>query len=251
MHILVSNDDGIHAPGLHALAQAVLPLGQVTVIAPLENQSATGHKRTFHQPLRILPQPHFLDGVTAYAVTGSPADCTAVAVLGFLEQKVDLVVSGVNRGPNAAQDVTYSGTVAVTLEAAIFGLPALAFSLDNRASDADYSHCIPIARHLTEVVLREGLPTHTILNVNIPASTPKGIKITRQGLREYRDTLIRRQDPYGQPYFWVGGQEPIGDVEAVDTDLWALHHGYVSVTPIHLDMTAHHVLNTLQSWRLA
>lgn len=252
MHILVSNDDGIAANGLKALAKAMLPLGKVTVIAPSQNQSATGHKKTLSDPLRIRHVPTFLDGaVNAYSVSGSPSDCTAVAMLGFIKEPIDIIVSGINRGPNLAQDVTYSGTVAVALEAAIFGLPAVAFSLDDREANADYEPAIPWARRVTEQVIANGLPKHTILNVNFPIGEIVGLKVTRQGMRQYNDQLIERADPHGNPYYWIGGERPTGDTAMVDTDLWAVHQGYVSVTPIHLDLTAHDMLKSLQQWNFS
>jgi 5'-nucleotidase len=248
MHILVSNDDGINAPGIAALTEAMLPLGKVTVIAPEVNQSASGHKRTLHDPLRIRPVRNFMEGVEAYMVDGSPADCTAIAMLGFIKEPIDLVVSGINRGPNVAQDVTYSGTVAVALEAAIFGLPAVAFSLDDRSSHADYKPSVMVARQITQAFMEQKLPPLTILNVNIPASPIKGWKVTRQGVREYRDELVERIDPNGYPYYWVGGERPGGDVATEGTDLWAVNQGYVSITPIHLDLTAHTLLDSMGQW---
>lgn len=248
MHILVSNDDGINAPGILALTQAMLPLGKVTVIAPESNQSASGHKRTLHDPLRISPVRSFMEGVDAYSITGSPADCTAVAMLGFIKAPIDLVVSGINRGPNLAQDVTYSGTVAVALEAAIMGLPAIAFSLDDRTSHADYQPSIPIAQQIAKIFIQQRMPKLTILNVNIPAGPIKGWKATQQGLREYRNQLIERIDPNGYPYYWVGGERPTGDVATEGTDLWAVHNGYVSLTPIHLDLTAHPLVDAMRQW---
>ncbi len=247
-HILVSNDDGIDAPGLCALTEAMLPLGKVTVIAPSHNQSASGHKKTLHRPLRIEPVSNYMEGVRAYSVNGSPSDCTAVAMLGFIKEPIDLVVSGINRGPNLAQDVTYSGTVAVALEAAIFGLPAVAFSLDNREPNADYSHCIDVARGVAERVIEGGLPNLTILNVNVPDGPVKGWRVVRQGVREYRDRLVQREDPHGMPYYWIGGERPAGDVKAVDTDLWAVNQGYASITPIHLDLTNHDTLDAIRHW---
>jgi 5'-nucleotidase len=249
MHILVSNDDGINAPGLATLAEAMRPLGRVTVIAPAENQSATGHKKTLHRPLRINPIRDYMEGVEAYAVNGSPGDCTAVAMLGFIKDPIDIVVSGINRGANLGQDVTYSGTVAVALEAAIFHLPAIAFSLDSRDYDADYSACIEVTRQITQKVMQEGLPDRIILNVNFPYGVPfKGVKSVRQGLREYRDQLIERIDPHGEPYYWIGGERPAGDIHLEGTDIWALNEGYISLTPIHLDLTAHHFLEEVKAW---
>jgi 5'-nucleotidase len=228
----------------------MMPLGKVTVIAPAENQSATGHKKTLTEPLRIRPQRDYAEGIAAWSVTGSPSDCVAVAMLGFIEEPIDLVVSGINRGSNLAQDVTYSGTVAVALEAAIFHLPAVAFSLDSRSSKANYEHCIETAANIARQVLEHGLPSHTILNVNFPEGSPQGVKLTRQGIREYRDKLIKRIDPHGMPYYWIGGEPPAGDVEKVDTDLWAVHNGFISVTPLHLDLTPHNLLPEIASWNL-
>lgn len=250
MHILVSNDDGIQAPGLLALAQAMLPFGKVTVVAPDENQSATGHKKTIEHPLRIRSLKEYLEGVQAYSVNGSPSDCVAVALLGYIKEPVDLVVSGINQGPNLAQDVTYSGTVSVALESAIFGLPAVAFSLDNRSPDADYTIAAEVAHRVVTEMIKNPFPPMTILNVNIPKGQVKGWKSTRQGLREYRDRLDERLDPRGRPYYWIGGEEPIGDITTVDTDLWAVHNGYVSLTPIHLDLTAHNLLTEIAAWNL-
>ncbi|KAB2906422.1 MAG: 5'/3'-nucleotidase SurE [Anaerolineae bacterium] len=250
MHVLVSNDDGIQAPGLLALAQAMLPFGKVTVVAPDENQSATGHKKTLERPLRVRRLKDYLTGVEAYSVNGSPSDCVAVALLGYIKDHVDLVVSGINRGPNMAQDVTYSGTVSVALESAIFGLPAVAFSLDDRSPDADYSSAAEVAHRVVAEFCENPFPRMTILNVNIPRGRIKGWKATRQGVREYRDRLDERLDPRGQPYYWIGGEEPIGDVNEVDTDLWAVHNGYVSLTPIHLDLTAHNIVSNIAAWKL-
>lgn len=250
MHILVSNDDGIYAPGIYALAMAMRELGDVTVIAPEENHSATGHKKTLDKPLRSRTLPDYGDGVTAYAINGSPSDCVAIALLGLIEKPVDLVVSGINQGPNMAQDVTYSGTVSVALEAAIFGLPAIAFSLDNRTPEADYSHAAVAAQQVARSTVEYGLPGMVILNVNIPDGPFKGWKTTRQGVREYHDELDKRLDPRGRPYYWIGGPAPGGDVNEVDTDLWAVHNGYVSVTPIQLDLTAHTLLENVRQWNV-
>lgn len=251
MHILVSNDDGINAPGLRALAEAMLPFGQVTVMAPEENQSASGHKKSLTHPLRVRPIKDYAPDIMAYAVNGSPSDCTAVAMLGYIKEKIDLVVSGINFGANVAQDVTYSGTVAVALEAVIMGVPAIAFSLDVQSAEPDFTVPKEVARKVVETFWNSGrLPDMTILNVNIPDAPIKGWKVTRQGVREYRDKLTERIDPRGYPYYWIGGDRPTGDVELVDTDLWAVYHGYVSLTPIHLDLTAHSLLPQMAAWKI-
>ncbi len=242
MHILVSNDDGVHAPGIAALATAMRPLGKVTVVAPAENRSAIGHRKTMHKPLRVDPAPFSVEGVQAYAVSEAPADGVAVALLGLIEQPIDLVVSGINRGANLGQDLTYSGTVSAAFEAVIWQKPAIAFSLLSYADDADYSAAGAIARQVVELGLYRQLPPLTLLNVNIPAlplDQIRGFKIVRQGLRQYNDALISRIDPYGRPYYWIGGQAPTGDTTEIGTDLWATHNGYVSITPIHLDMTSY------------
>jgi 5'-nucleotidase len=252
VNILVSNDDGIFAPGLYALATAMLKLGRVWVVAPENNQSASGHRKTLNRPLRAVPTYQvFPSEIVAFAVDGAPSDCTALAVMGLIEEKIDLVVAGVNSGPNLGQDLTYSGTASVAFEAAIFSLPAIAFSLDNRSPDADYQPSAVIARKITEQVIKHGLPRHTVLNVNIPNRPLHeigGVQITQQGIRDYRDVLDKRIDPFGRPYYWIGGVEPSGDVEAEGTDIWAVYNGYVSITPVHLYMTRHEFIAPLTTW---
>jgi 5'-nucleotidase len=249
MHILVSNDDGVYAPGIAALAEAMLPFGQVTVIAPKENRSAIGHRKTMHKPLRIDPVPFPVAGVRAYATSETPSDSVAVALLGFVKEPIDLVVSGINRGANMGQDLTYSGTVSAAFEAVIWHKPAIAFSLVDHSEDADYSAAAAIARQIVALGLYRDLPPLTLLNVNVPAlplEQIKGFKVVRQGLRTYNDELITRIDPYGRPYYWIGGQAPSGNMTEEGTDLWATHNGYVSLTPIHLDMTNYAMLRQLQ-----
>lgn len=251
-NILVSNDDGIFAPGLRTLAEAMLALGDVWVVAPKDNQSASGHRKTMHRPLRATPVGQvFSPRIKAYAVDGAPSDCVALALMGLVEEDIDIVVAGVNSGPNLGQDVTYSGTVSVTLEAAIFNLPAVAFSLDSRHPDADYRPTVDFLQSITRQVLANGLPHHTILNVNFPAIPRKeirGVRITQQGRRVYRDVLTSRTDPFGQPYYWIAGAEPEGDIETEGTDIWAIYRGFVSVTPIHLDLTRHEFMPALRNW---
>jgi 5'-nucleotidase len=250
MHILVSNDDGVYAPGIAALAEAMLPFGQVTVVAPKENRSAIGHRKTMHKPLRIDEVSFAVKGITAYATSDSPSDSVAVALLGLIKEPIDLVVSGINRGPNMGQDLTYSGTVSAAFEAVIWRKPAIAFSLMSFATDADYSAAAAVARQVVALKLYAGLPPLTLLNVNVPPlplDQIKGFRVVRQGLREYNDELITRIDPYGRPYYWIGGTAPTGDVSEEGTDLWATHNGYVSITPIHLDMTSYAVMEDLQA----
>ena len=248
-HILLTNDDGIAAPGLNALLQSLRNQARVTVFAPDHNWSAAGHNKTMHKPLRVDPYP--LEGIDAYTSTGAPADCVALALLGILPDKPNMVVSGINRGPNLGHDVTYSGTVAAAMEGTIFGLPAVAVSLDNYQTP-EYDHAAAIAAHVVRQAQEQGLPEGVFLNVNVPPlpiHEMRGIQITRLGRRVYRDVLVGRQDPRGRPYYWIGGEPPSGHQDQ-GTDIWAVAHGYVSVTPIHLDMTAHELIPILQEWSL-
>lgn len=252
MHILVTNDDGINAPGLLAVAQAVRALGKVTVLAPDHNWSASGHVKTMERPLRVK-NAVLGDGSQALASDGAPSDCVALAILGLLPEPVDLVISGINAGPNLGHDLTYSGTVTAAMEAVIAGLPGIAVSLDKppRMEGAvDFTPAAEIARRVAANVIANGLPPGILLNVNVPYLPLEeilGIQITRQGLRIYRDALVERDDPRGRPYYWIGGEAP-GGVPDDGTDIGALHQGYVSITPVQLDLTAHNLLEPLRKW---
>jgi 5'-nucleotidase len=256
MHILVTNDDGITAPGLLALAQALRPLGQVTVLAPDHNWSASGHVKTLHRPLRVK-EIRLADDSVGYASDGAPSDCVALAMLGLFPERVDLVVSGINPNINIGHDVTYSGTVTAAMEAAISGVPGLAFSIDspeNHLGSLDYGPAARIAFKITQRVIENHFPPATLLNVNIPYLIDdeiKGIKLTRQGLRIYRDQLVRRLDPRNRPYYWIGGDSPTGVAED-GTDYGAVAEGYVSITPLQLDLTDYHTLTELNTitWKL-
>ncbi len=249
--ILVTNDDGYAAPGILALAEAMRSLGDVQVCAPFTNQSASGHKITLSQDIRYHRCTIGKD-IDALAVEGSPADCIALALLGLVEQKPDIVVSGINRGENMSQDLTYSGTVTAALEGAIHGLPAVALSLARADADAvgDYALAAQAATHIVEQVLTRGLPPLTILNVNVPAvdraEELRGMRVTRQGVRDYRDKLVH----VGENLLRIGGEPPTGDTDELGTDLWAVHRDYISVTPVHLDMTAHAIMADLAAWDL-
>jgi 5'-nucleotidase len=250
MHILVTNDDGVQAPGLLALAQAMRALGKVTVLAPDRNWSGAGHVKTLDHPLRVR-ETQIADGTPALMSDGAPSDCVALALLGLVEN-VDLVVSGINPYSNIGHDVTYSGTVTAAMEAVIAGVPGLAFSLaaqDNHSGGLpDFGPAAQVAKQVTKRVVDEGLPEGVLLNVNIPYLTEfKGYLITRQGLRVYRDELDERFDPRGKPYYWIGGEEPTG-VDEPGTDFGALQAGYVSVTPLQLDLTAREAMEKLKSW---
>ncbi|GIK10434.1 MAG: 5'-nucleotidase SurE [Anaerolineaceae bacterium] len=253
MHILVTNDDGVQAPGLLALAQEMRKLGKVTVFAPDKNWSASGHVKTMDRPLRVR-ETTLADGSSAYTSDGAPSDCVALPLLGLIQEKIDIVVSGINPNANLGHDVTYSGTVTAAMEAVIDGLPGIAVSLDspeNNKSKLDYSVAASVARQVTRRVLKKGLPEGVVLNVNVPylpKDELKGFMITRQGLRLYRDELDRRFDPRGRPYYWIGGQAPTG-VDEPGTDFGALRAGYVSITPLQLDLTHHKMVDELKKWK--
>ena len=259
MHILVTNDDGVSAPGLLALAQEMRKLGQVTVFAPDRNWSASGHVKTMDRPLRVR-ETTLADGSSAFTSDGAPSDCVALPLLGLLEDKVDLVVSGINPNANLGHDVTYSGTVTAAMEAAIDGLPGIAVSLDSPENHVsrignptylDYSAAASVARRVAEHVIAQGLPKGILLNVNVPylqEAELKGFMVTRQGLRVYRDELDRRLDPRGRPYYWIGGLAPTG-VDEPGTDFGALRAGYVSITPLQLDLTAREMMGRLEQWK--
>jgi 5'-nucleotidase len=253
MHILVTNDDGVYAPGLLALAQAMRKVAdRVTVLAPDHNWSASGHVKTLHRPLRV-GGVELEDGTLAWATDGAPSDCVALAQLGFIPEKVDMVVSGINSNSNIGHDLTYSGTVMAAMEAAIWGIPGVAISLDKPEGLSGAMDFQPAAQATLQVVhwlhSQDDLPEEIILNINVPygpLSEMKGFRLTRQGLRIYRDELLRRLDPRGRPYYWIGGDAPVG-VEEPGTDYGALAAGYVSITPIQLDLTSHSMLTWLES----
>ena len=244
-YILVTNDDGVHAPGILALAQAMRQLGEVQVIAPSKNQSASGHKKTLFQDISFN-KTVLDDGTPAIAVGGSPADCIAIAALGIAEWPPRIVVSGINRGANMGQDITYSGTVTAALEATIQGVPAVAVSLAMRDADQveHYQTAAALAVQVVKTVLEKSIPPFTILNLNVPAiSKVNGLRLTRQGIRVYSDELEIEGEVCR-----IVGPEPGGMTDEEGTDLWAIHNGYASLTPIHLDMTAHRFLADLAAW---
>ncbi len=244
-HIFLTNDDGVQAPGLLALAQAMRAIGSVQVVAPAINQSAIGHKKTLFTDIQI-EETALADGTPAYAVDGSPADCIAVSALGATPWPPSIVVSGINRGANMSQDITYSGTVTAALESAIHAVPAVSVSLDNHVTDDinDYTKAAEIAISVVQRVIDKGLPPLTILNLNIPSGPDvRGLRLTRQGIRIYRDELERNGNVYR-----IVGPAPSGVLTEEGTDLWAVHNGYASLTPIHLDMTAHRFLADLAAW---
>ena len=254
--ILLTNDDGVHAPGLLALARSLRTMSEVVVIAPERNWSAAGHSKTMHKPLRVA-RTRLGDGSEALATSGSPSDCVALALLGLLERRPALVVSGINPTANVGHDLTYSGTVAAAMEASVGGIHAIAVSLDATQvdeveNDAHLSAAARFVARLAEQFLAADIEEALLLNVNVPALPEeeiRGVRITKLGHRLYRDALVRREDPRGRPYYWIGGDPP-GSLSEPGTDIGALAEGCISVTPISLDLTDHAKLPLLRSWRL-
>jgi 5'-nucleotidase len=240
MRILLSNDDGVHAPGLKILQKELKKFGDVWVVAPLEEMSTTGHSLTLHKPLRMIPM-----GDRFYGVSGSPADCVYLGIRQVLKGMPDLVVSGINRGANLGQDVYYSGTVSAAREACILGLPAMAVSLAvdfNSKIDESRLHfetAAKVALKVARQMMKLELPKHTLLNLNVPdrpLKRVKGIRFARQGFRFYSGSILRRKDHRGKDYYWVGGQYR-GFRREDGTDCTAIEDGYASLTPLKLDST--------------
>lgn len=245
MNILVTNDDGYSAPGLLLLKQALEKVGTVCVVAPDQNWSAGGHVKTLHKPLR-LSKVQLADGSDAYASSGAPSDCVALALLGAIDFKPDIIVSGINPFANLSHDVTYSGTVTAAMEGTLSGIPSMAISVDEAAA---YPQAAAFAARLVPIVLERGLARDVLLNVNVPVGPIKGVQITRMGERVYNDALDARIDPRGRPYYWIGGSAPTG-IPDDGTDVGALSHGYISITPIQMDMTAYTFMDQLRAWKI-
>jgi 5'-nucleotidase len=238
--LLVTNDDGIHAAGITALAEALADLGDVYVIAPDREQSTVGHALTLHRPLRADRR-----GERRFAVNGTPSDCVNLGVLGLLSETPALVVSGINHGSNLGDDVTYSGTVSAAMEGTLLGVPSVAVSLEN--PEAGFAEAARIARLVAARALVEGLPPRTLLNVNVPAVTPKGIRLTHLGHRVYTEKVVEQTDPRGRTHYWIGAGPPQWD-QSDATDMAAVHDGYASITPLHLDLTHFGALARMADW---
>lgn len=242
--ILITNDDGVTAPGIRNLVEAVKDLGKIIVVAPDKPQSGMGHAITIGQPLRLHKVNSFED-IEAYACTGTPVDCVKLAVDKVLHRKPDLCLSGINHGANHSINVIYSGTMSAAVEAAIESIPSVGFSLLDYNIEADFSGARKYARIVVEKMMATKLDKHTVLNVNIPslpAELLKGIKICRQAYAKYEEDFIERTDPNGHRYYWLTGKFVNFD-KGKDTDVWALDHNYVSVVPVQFDLT-NYVLKT-------
>ena len=247
MHIMVTNDDGIHAPGILALAEALRELGSVTVVAPDRERSAAGHSLTLHSPLRVFK---LREGF--YAVDGTPTDCVNMGIHSLLPVRPNLVVSGINHGANLGDDVTYSGTVAAAMEANLMGIPAIAVSLGTFERTGHFDAAAQVAVRVARQVLTNGLPADTFLNVNCPdcpASEMLPPLITRQGTRSFIGKIVDKTDPRGRKYYWIGSDEPDFNDEP-GTDFHAINRRHVSITPLHLDLTNYESMKILAGWTM-
>ncbi len=254
MHILLCNDDGVTHPGLLAMVQTLGKKHKISILAPDTNWSACGHVKTLHRPL-LVKEVNLADGTPALACDGAPSDCVAIALLGVIEEPIDLVVTGINPHANLGHDVTYSGTVTSAIEAVYGGVPGIAVSLETGGDFKDEKDFLPAAEAFSDLLDRfklDEIPEKTVLSVNLPYIKDgnfKGVQITRLGKRIYRDELIRNMGPKKREYYWIGGEHPVGEGD-VDTDIGAIREGYISVTPLYLDMSSAEAREVLKKWDL-
>lgn len=238
--ILVTNDDGVHAEGIRLLAEAVAPYGDITVVAPIQEASAIGHALTLRRPLRIESIAE-----NVFAIDGTPTDCVNIAITHILRDKPDLIVSGINKGWNLGDDVTYSGTVSGALEGALLGIPSIAISAQRVKDEADFAPAARAASLVTEAVLERGMPKFTLLNVNTPWGANKGFRVTVQAKRNHVTVVNQRIDPRHRAYYWI--EEGENEWEPHDrSDYQAVRDGYISITPLQPDMTAHDALRYVE-----
>ncbi|WP_339628244.1 5'/3'-nucleotidase SurE [uncultured Maribacter sp.] len=252
--ILVTNDDGITAPGLRMLVSIMKTIGEVVVVAPDSPQSGMGHAITLDSTLYSKKLTIDLDseGIDEYSCSGTPADCVKLALQELLAKKPDICVSGINHGSNSSINVIYSGTMSAAIEAGIEGIPAIGFSLCDYTWEADFSQAQNFIFTIVTEALKNGIPKGTVLNVNIPKlkkNKIKGIKICRQAKANWKEKFDKRTNPMGKDYYWLTGEFELLD-KGEDTDEWALANGYISVVPTHFDLTAHHVISELNTWKL-
>ncbi len=250
MNILISNDDSIYSNGIYELAKRMTRLGKVSVVAPDKEQSAIGHAITMHEPLRCRKiKLHELD-IDAWRVSGTPADCIKLGVETLLETRPDLIISGINDGENLGTDVIYSGTVSAAIEGSIFNIPSIAVSYEKHGA-TDFSLIAEVAVNIIEEVLKFSEGVNTLLNINIPEieniNELKGVKITKLGVKKYRNNFEERKDPRGNSYYWLAG-ELIENEIGEDTDIYAVRNGFASITPLHVDLTGYEEIEKLHKW---
>lgn len=250
--ILVTNDDGITAPGLRALIEVMSQLGDVIVVAPDKPQSAMGHAITINNTLYLNKMTSDEAVIQEYSCSGTPVDCVKMATCEILKRKPNLCVSGINHGSNSSINIIYSGTMSAAVEAAIEGIPSIGFSLQDFSWDADFDQVKPFVKKITSQVIEHGLPEGVLLNVNfpkLPYDEIKGIKVCRQAKAMWLEKFDKRTSPMGKDYYWLTG-EFVNQDQGEDTDEWALDNGYVSMVPVQFDMTAHHAMQVLNTWKL-
>jgi len=251
LRVLVTNDDGIHAEGIKALWRALESVAEVFVAAPDRERSAVGHGITVHRPLRVREMNFSGNRVRGWVVDGTPADCVKLCLEALIPAPPDLLISGINLGANLGTDVLYSGTVSAAIEGIINGVPSLAVSLaaDNQA-EPDFRCAAAFTRALLGLLRERRLPPGTLLNINVPPCPPRGVRVTRLGFRRYVNVIDRRTDPRGRVYFWMAGEPLDVDDGDPDTDVRAVADGYISVTPVHFDLTNHEMIAELKTWPL-
>lgn len=250
MQILLTNDDGIHAPGLAALEDELQQLGELTVVAPLHEQSGVGHSITYLSPL-ICREVFEADRRRGWAVEGSPADCVKIGIFEFCPQRPDLIISGINGGLNAGINILYSGTVAAAIEGAFFGITSVAVSLEYD-EHAQFEKAAGMAREVIQQILEAKGPDPQLYNLNIPTVAidgPADVRVVPMGIQRYGEHYVKRQDPRGRDYFWATGDPPPQPAD-YETDVTALEKGFVTLTPLQYDMTRHDVVRAMQNWRL-
>ena len=248
--ILITNDDGIAAPGIKALTEVMHELGEIYIIAPDSAQSGMGHAITINSTLELKHIPGFLGTENAYSCTGTPVDCVKMGVHEVMKTRPNLCVSGINHGSNSSINVIYSGTMSAAVEGGIEGIPSIGFSLCNYSWDANFENIKPFIKKIALEVLEKGLPEGVILNVNFPKTDNiKGIKICRQAKAAWEEEFDKRTNPMGKEYYWLTGKFVNHD-NGEDTDEWALANDYISIVPVHFDLTAYHAIQQLNSWDL-
>ncbi len=257
MNVLLTNDDGVGAKGIEALVGCFKKksgeggVERIAVVAPDRERSASGHAITMYNPIRVKEYDMFGEGVAGWSVDGTPADCVKLAMEALLDFTPDIVISGINSGPNLGTDILYSGTVSAAIEGILYEVPSIAVSLCSHCSD-DYAYAAEFTYKAAKLLLSNGLPGGTLLNINVPAAPReelKGVRVTRLGTRKYTNAFDRRIDPWGNRYYWLHGElvEPEGEE---DSDWAAVRDNYVSVTPIHFDFTDYKLMKVLENWDL-
>ena len=249
MRVLISNDDGIHSEGIQALTSGVVEDHEVYVVAPDRERSATGHSLTLHRPLRMEEATHLKGVKAAYSTDGTPSDCVKIAIGAILKEQPDIVLSGINHGPNMGTDVLYSGTVSAAMEGAIYNIPSIAISLADHKPQ-DFSSSVIFIKKLLKKISEVKFPDRTLLNINIPPlpiSEIAGVEITELGVRPYNDYFVKRIDPRGRTYYWLAG-EAIEENELPGTDVFAVRNNQISITPVTIHMTNQSMLPKLKEW---